>query len=120
MHEKLVVQGRIGRLQNDLHHFSNDTINNQIQKLVPFSDAFVKQRLAAGRGTGWPDLAVRPAWRFLRAYFFKLGFLDGWPGYYIAWLNAFSAVTRYVKLLDAQEQKERPVEGPGPNGPTSP
>ena len=120
VHEKLVVQGRIGRLRNDLHHFSNDTINNQIQKLVPFSDAFVKQRLAAGRGTGRLDLAVRPAWRFLRAYFFKLGFLDGWPGYYIAWLNAFSAVTRYVKLLDAQEQKDRPAEGRRPNGPSSP
>ena len=101
-HDKLNVQGPTGRLRHDLHHFSNESINRQIQKLVPFSDEFVKHRLAAGRSVTWLDLAIRPGWRFFRAYFIKLGFLDGWPGYYIAWLNAFSAVTRYAKIREAK------------------
>lgn len=101
-HDKLIVQGRVGALRSDLQHFSNESINRQIQKLVPFSDDFVKHRLAAGRTASWLDLVVRPAWRFFRAYFIKRGFLDGWPGYYIAWLNAFSAVTRYAKIREAK------------------
>jgi glycosyltransferase involved in cell wall biosynthesis len=100
-HDMVLVDGRTGKLKHDLHHFSNESINRQIQKLVPFSDDFVRQRLASGRPVGWLDLAVRPGWRFIRAYVFRLGFLDGWPGYYIAWLNAFSAVTRYVKVREA-------------------
>jgi glycosyltransferase involved in cell wall biosynthesis len=101
-HDKLLVAGRVGRLQNDLQHFSNDSINRQIEKLIPFSDEFVRQHLAGNRYSSWLDLALRPGWRFFRAYFLRLGFLDGWPGYYIARLNAFSALTRYTKVREAK------------------
>ena len=47
-------------------------------------------------------LAIRPVWRFVRAYFFRLGFLDGWQGCYIAWLNAFSTASKYAKLREAR------------------
>jgi glycosyltransferase involved in cell wall biosynthesis len=99
-HDKLIVQGRVGRMRSDLRHFSNESINRHLQKIIPFSDEFVRQHAATGQKAGVFDLAIRPVWRFLRAYFFRLGFLDGWPGYYIAWLNAFSTVTRYSKLRE--------------------
>jgi glycosyltransferase involved in cell wall biosynthesis len=101
-HAALGVEGKVGRLNSDLHHFSNESIDRQIAKIAPYSDWFVKHRLEQGRGTGFWVLAVRPWWRFLRAYIFKFGFLDGWPGYYIAWLSAFSAVTRYTKVRESQ------------------
>ena len=107
-HAALRVAGKVGRLDNDLHHFSNESIDRQIAKIAPYSDWFVKHRLEQGRGTGFWDLAVRPWWRFLRAYIFKLGFLDGWPGYYIAWLSAFSAVTRYTKVRESQLPSQPP------------
>jgi len=46
-------------------------------------------------------MMARSAWRFFRAYFLRAGFLDGWQGYYIACLNAFSAATRYAKVREA-------------------
>jgi glycosyltransferase involved in cell wall biosynthesis len=108
-HDRVIVSGRTGRLKKDLLHFSNESINRQIEKLVPFSDEFVRHRLATGRRTGWLDLAVRPGWRFFRAYVLRRGFLDGWPGYYIAWLNAFSALTRHVKVCEAKlPERSRP------------
>ena len=33
--------------------------------------------------------------------FLKLGFLDGWPGYSIAWLTAFSTFLRYAKARES-------------------
>ncbi len=104
-HDRLEVEGVIGRLQKDLLHFSNDSINHHIRKIIPFSDEFVRQH-ATRNSLAVLDLAIRPAWRFVRAYFFRLGFLDGWPGYYIACLNAFSAVTRYTKIREARLSKE--------------
>ena len=109
-HYALIVQGRTGRLKHDLLHYTNESINQHLQKIVRFSDEFVRVRQAAGRPPRWSDLAIRPVWRFLRAYFFRLGFLDGWPGYYIAWLNAFSALTRYCKLYELQLPPARPDE----------
>ena len=52
------------------------------------------------------DLLFRPAWRFLRGYLFKGGFLDGLPGYYIAWASAFTVATRYTKLRAADQGLE--------------
>ncbi len=109
-HDKLLATGPVGRLRGDLLHYTNESINQHLQKIVRFSDEFVRQRRAHGQPPRWSDLAVRPLWRFVRAYVFRLGFLDGWPGYYIAWLNAFSALTRYCKLYELQLPPARPDE----------
>jgi glycosyltransferase involved in cell wall biosynthesis len=99
-HAKLMVDGAVEKLRSNLLHYSNDSINRQIEKIIPFSDEFMRQHLARNNGPSLFDLGIRPAWRFLRAYIFRGGFLDGWPGYYIAWLNAFSTVTRYAKIKE--------------------
>jgi glycosyltransferase involved in cell wall biosynthesis len=104
-HASLTLQGAVGRLRSDLLHFSNESIDRQIAKIGPYSDSFVRHCLGRGRSAGFLDLSARPVWRFLRAYFFRLGFLDGWQGYYIAWLSAFSTLTRYAKVREAQLEK---------------
>jgi glycosyltransferase involved in cell wall biosynthesis len=101
-HDKLVVEGPTGRLRADLLHFSNESIARQIAKIAPYQTGFVAQRVAAGRSAGLFELAVRPSWRFVRAYFLRLGFLDGWQGFYIARLTAFSTLTRYALVREAE------------------
>ena len=51
-HDKLLVDGPVGKLRGDLHHFSNDSINGHIQKIIPFSEEFVRQHSTSGRRTG--------------------------------------------------------------------
>ena len=104
-HPYVEVRGKLGRLRSDLLHFSNESIDRTLAKIAPYSTDFVRNQLARGRTTGFLDLAVRPFWRFFRAYVLRLGFLDGWPGYYIAWMNAFSTVTRYTKVLEAHAEQ---------------
>ena len=98
----VVYEDVLGRHDEALKSFQQALdLEEQLLKETPH-DLFVQHYLASGRRAGVLDLAVRPWWRFLRAYVFKLGFLDGWPGYYIAWLSAFSAVTRYAKVRETQ------------------
>ncbi len=103
-HASLKVCGGVGRLRADLLHYSFENIDVQISKIISYSRSFVEHSRREGRKAGVFDLLVRPCWRFVRAYVFKLGFLDGWPGYYIAWLNAFATLTRYAKLREASER----------------
>ncbi len=100
-HDKLMVDGRIGRLQGDLLHHTAESIDRLVIKIPAYSTDFVKQRLTQGRGASVVELVVRPWWRFMRGYILKLGFLDGWQGYYIACFNAFAAATRYAKVHEA-------------------
>ena len=108
-HARLEVQGTIGRLQPDLLHHSNESIARQIAKITPYHADFVQRQVRNGRPAGLFELLLRPGWRFLRAYFFRLGFLDGWQGYYIAALSSFSTLTRYALVRESQEpSREKP------------
>lgn len=102
-HARLKVRGSIGRLRSDLLHFSNESIAGQIAKIAPYHTEFVKRRVADGGPAGWIELVFRPGWRFLRAYFLRRGFLDGWQGFYIAALGSFSTLTRYALLREARQ-----------------
>jgi hypothetical protein len=46
-------------------------------------------------------LILRPGWRFVRSYFLKLGFLDGWQGLSISSVTAFYTFLRYAKAREA-------------------
>ncbi len=102
-HDKLLVQGTIGRLDHDLWHDNAETIDRQIAKISRYSEDFLRHAQAAGARAGAWDLAFRPVWRFVRCYFFRRGFLDGWQGLYIAWMTAFYTATRYAKIRAAQK-----------------
>jgi glycosyltransferase involved in cell wall biosynthesis len=112
-HAYLQVQGTVRRLRGDVLHYSDESIDRQVTKIIPYSDSFVRECLAQGRQAGFWDLAVRPWWRWLRAYVLRAGFLDGWQGYHIAWMGAFHAATRYAKLREAQTR-------PSPSQPALP
>jgi hypothetical protein len=89
-----------------LLHYSNQGIAHQLSKLAPYHADFVQLRVARGRSAGFWELAFRPGWRFLRAYFLRLGFLDGWQGLYIAALSSFSTLTRYALVREAEGRKQ--------------
>jgi glycosyltransferase involved in cell wall biosynthesis len=106
-HAKLEARGPVGRLRGDLLHYSFDNIDHQISKIIPYSNDFVNHRLKVGGGASVWDLSLRPAWRFFRAYLIKRGFLDGWQGYYIAWVNAFATATRYAKVRESLQAQSK-------------
>jgi len=101
-HDKLIVHGKVGQLKSNLQHFSNDSVNAHIRKIIPFTDEFVRQHSQSRPGSPVAGLAIRPVWRFVRAYIIRAGFLDGWQGCYIAWLNAFSTASKYAKARESQ------------------
>jgi hypothetical protein len=107
-HDRLEAEGTTVKLRAHLLHYSNDSIAGQIAKIAPYQKEFVKRRLAEGAEPGFFPLAVRPWWKFMRGYFFRLGFLDGWQGFYIAALSSFSALTRQAMIKEAKPVKPPP------------
>jgi glycosyltransferase involved in cell wall biosynthesis len=107
-HDRLDVEGRTGKLRHHLFHYTSETLNHQVAKTVKYADDFVRHCAETGRRVTFADLLARPAWRFVRGYFLKLGFLDGWQGYTIAWLTAFYTFLRYVKVREAQLKLDTP------------
>ena len=107
VHEKIECAGAVATLRGDLHHYSFPTLASQIAKINPFADLFIRQQQASGKKFSLVAAVFRPGWRFFRGYVLKLGFLDGYPGFYIAWATAFGALVRYSRLYE-EERKQEP------------
>ncbi len=103
-HAALEVRGSIQRLRGDLLHYTTDTLNRQVAKTVAYADDFARHCQEKGRRVRLIELVVRPVWRFVRGYVFKLGFLDGWQGFTIAWMTAFYTFLRYARAREAAIQ----------------
>lgn len=104
-HDKIVLQGACTRLRGDLHHYSNPTLLSHVDKIGVFSEYFLKRQLEGGRRWSLFETVFRPWWRFIRAYFLRCGFLDGYPGYYIAKATAFATLVRYSRLYEHETTK---------------
>jgi glycosyltransferase involved in cell wall biosynthesis len=107
VHEKLTVQGTIGRLRGDLLHFSMESLEQQMKKTMAYADAFGRQCAEQKKSVHFSDLLLRPAWRFVRAYFFRLGFFDGWQGFVIARFAAIYTFLRYLTVYQAQKEANK-------------
>ncbi|MEJ0088725.1 MAG: glycosyltransferase family 2 protein [Limisphaerales bacterium] len=105
VHETLIVNGDTGKLNGDLLHYTMEDINDHLRKSALYSDLFARQWAETGRDASLLDLWFRPWWRFIRGYFLRCGFLDGWQGYVIARMVAFDTFFRYAKLREAKTNK---------------
>lgn len=113
VHEKVVITGPVATLQWDLHHYSFPTLSSHVAKINPFAELFVQQQRARGKTFSIGAAIFRPAWRFFRAYVLRAGFLDGYPGFYIAWATAFGAFVRYSRLYEEENRREPRTNGNG-------
>jgi glycosyltransferase involved in cell wall biosynthesis len=106
VHEKVETDGPVATLSGDLHHYSFPSLSSHVAKIIPYADLFVARQKARGGRFSSATAVFRPGWRFFRAYVIRLGFLDGYPGFYIAWANAFSAFVRYSRLYEAERRRD--------------
>lgn len=101
-HDRLEVDGNIGSLRGDLLHYSMESVEHQIQKMLRYANDFAAGCRAQNRRVGALDLLIRPPWRFCRSFVLKRGFLDGWQGLTIAWMTSLYTFLRYLKALEDQ------------------
>ena len=112
VHERVVVEGPETTLQGDLLHYSFRDIRHYLDKHVAYSDTFLEQQQADGVSWTLRDTLFRPWWRFFRAYVLRRGFLDGFPGFWIAMATGFFAFIRHSRKYEAQLKNTSPTPPP--------
>lgn len=93
------VEGaRISFIKGDLLHHADDNFESRIQKNDKHSTRAAEALYANGVKPNFMRLWVKPAARFITSYFIRLGFLDGYYGWFVARSEAGYVRMREQKL----------------------
>lgn len=104
-HGKIEMHGPTTQLVGDLYHDSFPSMNRYIDKINVFSDVFLERQNQQGARWSFLQNVMRPPWRFFRAYVLRRGFLDGFPGFWIAVATAFSTFVRYSRQYEEEARR---------------
>lgn len=99
VHERLIADGRIGRLQGLLLHESITDLEDALSKVNRYSTDSAAMLHAQGRRATLATAILRGAWTFLRTYLLRAGFLDGRQGFLVAVYAAENTFYKYLKLM---------------------
>ena len=100
VHERLQGIGSTGTLRGTVLHNPYQDLSHHVAKMIKYARWGALQLHARGRRATPVDLVVRPAWRFVRDYFFYGSFLDGRYGLVASTLTAYSAFLKYAFLYE--------------------
>ena len=114
VHEAVELSGPVGRLKNDLLHYSFRDIDHHMEKMNEFTTLAAAQRHEEGRRAGVRHIVFTPFLEFLKVYFSKRGFLDGVAGFVIAFFHSVYVFEKYSKLYELGLNADAPDrKGPG-------
>jgi glycosyltransferase involved in cell wall biosynthesis len=98
VHERLIPNGTVAKLENPMLHYSFMNYTQVLDKLNRYSTASAEQAFAQGKKSNPAKAVLHGMWAFIRTYILRAGFLDGPQGFALALSNAHGTYYRYMKL----------------------
>lgn len=105
VHEKVLCEGPVGRLNGDLLHESAEVLSGYLEKQNRYTLIQAETLWHEGESAQPWKIVVSPAVRFVKFYFVRLGFLDGWAGLVHIAIGCFNSFMKNAKLLELQRRK---------------
>jgi len=105
-HDRLDVDGKVAALSEPIFHYVYRSISDQVDTINSFSNIYAQQHGPAGSLfilTG----AAHLAGKFLECYLWKLGFLDGLPGFIIAVNSAWYVFLKHTKAWELKMERKK-------------
>jgi glycosyltransferase involved in cell wall biosynthesis len=105
VHPEPVINGSTGKLTNCLLHYPFKNLAELLDKANYYSSLCVAKLEAKNVTPGITKTLFHASWAFFKIYFLNLGFLDGWPGFVVAFSNFEGVFYKYAKLLEKVRAK---------------
>ncbi len=100
VHEQVLFEGQVGRLENDLIHYSFRDLEQVLAVVNRYSTLGAEQKHNNGQRSGLTSAVLHGLAAFITTYFIKAGFLDGRHGFMLAISNAEGTYYKYLKLME--------------------
>ena len=105
VHERLIVDGLIGRLREPLIHVAFENLENVLETMNRYSTLGARMMHNRAKKSNMGTAVLHGFWSFFHTYVVRAGFLDGREGFMLAVSNAEGTYYKYLKLLLLTERK---------------
>ena len=105
VHERMIVDGSVGRLSNHIMHSSFKNLEHVLTKLNRYSTDNADLLLAERKKSSLLKAILHGLWSFIHTYIVRAGFLDGRMGFILAVSNAEGTYYKYLKLMMLSRNK---------------
>jgi glycosyltransferase involved in cell wall biosynthesis len=104
IHETLTVKGEPKPyfLKGDLWHYSYYTKADHFAQIEKFTTIAAGSEFNKGKRSNLGQAYLSAFVKFVQAYFFRLGLLDGWAGFLVCKRSAYASYLKYYKILQLQ------------------
>lgn len=100
VHEYVVAEGEVGRLDGDLMHESGEDIARYLEKQNRYTSLQAEMLHARGKRVSVGKMLLSPVLRFVKFYFFRQGFRDGLAGLVHIAIGCMNSFIKYAKLRE--------------------
>ncbi|HXH48927.1 MAG TPA: glycosyltransferase family 2 protein [Terriglobia bacterium] len=102
VHESVMADGPVETLNGHILHYTCDSLADHRNRIEFYTGLAAREMFEHGDRVGFARRLLAPPWIFIHTYFFRLGVLDGTPGFLIAWMAARYVRRKYGKLAELQ------------------
>jgi len=80
IHEGVWLTGKTKKLKGEILHFTSKTIFDHIENINKYTELEAIQNVSVSKIPTGYSIFIKPFYNFIKNYFFKFGFLDGFQG----------------------------------------
>ncbi|MEP7167519.1 MAG: glycosyltransferase family 2 protein [Candidatus Woesebacteria bacterium] len=102
VHEIWQVSGKLDRLEGELLHYSHPDLEEFMDKINTYTDSETQERVKnhISKTSAYIQLFLFPVGKFMQNYIVRLGFLDGFSGFVMAWMMSLHSLCVRIKIIE--------------------
>ena len=104
VHERVIVEGPVKRLQGELQHYTTESISHRVRKNDEYATTAAEELYRQGKRASMLQLLFLMPLSIFRDLVLKGGFLDGKNGVIMAVTGAFYSFSKVAKLWELQKK----------------
>jgi len=104
VHERLDLDGVTEKIEGDILHYTYRDMADHIKRLNRYSSMQAEDIVKKKKKCLLLRVLILPPITFIRFYFWKMGILDGFPGFVIALVSSWSTSMKYLKAIEIKRK----------------
>lgn len=111
VHEEFITNSHIGKINEYILHHSYSDLEDYFTKFNKYTTLGAIEYYKKNKKASLVSIVLNPIYKFIRMYFFRLGFLDGLEGFILAITSSIYTMVKYYKLKEIYRNNAYIKEG---------